>query len=360
MIMRHIKQFLLQCYFFVRLPFLWLIASVFPSRPLRAASGPKRILLVRLDRLGDFVLSLPVIENIKANCPDTKISVLVRPYLAGLAASIKSIDSVITYDGFFRTVRRLRRERFDVAIDMLCDYLLKPALVTFLSAAPRRIGFAGGFREILFTDAVSPEAGNRLMLEINLELVRALGFGAQVTVPHIVLKGASIIRSRVVAIHPGGHYPSQCWPAERFAAVARMIAATYDVDILVIGGPEERALVGDIMTGLADIQAQSVFPDMKELAFLFARSLLVICNNSGPLHLAAAVGTPTVSTMGPTDPHRWWPQGKDQIVIRKEIPCSACGRGNCADHSCMNLITAVEVFEAARTIMDKTNGITKR
>jgi len=357
---QRLKAVLVQWYIVARMPLIWLAAAVLRRWCRIPDPRAAEILIIRLDRLGDFVLTLPVIENIKKHDPGARVSVLVRPQLSALASSIGMIDEVITYDGFFRTVRRLRQQRYTVAIDMLSDYRLKPALGALCSGAPERIGFAGGFRELLFTRPVRAKQGGRPMSEVNLDLLAPLGVPAVERVPRLTLKGGNPGRGMTVALHPGSYYPSQRWPAGRFAAVAAQIAQKYDVDILVIGGRGERELVDAIMGRLGQARATAIFPDSRELAFAVARSAMLICNNSGPLHLAAALGTPTVSMMGPTDPALWWPQGLGHIVIRKDLPCAGCGKGVCADHRCMTDISVDEVFTAACGILDKTDGISKR
>lgn len=354
-----IKRSLLSAYLLARLPLIWLI-KVLGSPFIRDAAGRARILIIRLDRLGDYVLTLPVIENLRNRYPDADISILVKPYLAGIARLTRSVDEVIVYDGFVSTVRRLRDGHFSLAIDMLCDYTLKSALLAFFSGAATRAGFAGGFRELLFTQAAKPGKAPRRMAAINLDILKILGVPVVVTEPRMAVEGVEKSGKAVVAIHPGGHYPSQRWAPERFAAVGSRILDAYDVRLVVLGGPDDRASAEGVIKRLGEGRVEAVFPDLKGLAAILAQSALLICNNSGPLHLAAALGTATVSLMGPTDPVLWWPQGPGQIVIRKEIPCSPCTAGRCGSHACMDLITADEVFEKAKGVLEKIDGIRKR
>lgn len=340
-----IKRIILKVYFLFRLPFIFL-ALLVGKISGRSSGNGSGILLIRLDRIGDFVLTLPVIENLRRHYPGTRISVLVRPYLADLACVIKSIDNVIVYDNFFSTIRALRREGFSVAIDMLCDYTLKPALLTFFSGAPRRIGFEGGFRELLFTDVVRPGRAARHMTEIHLDVLKPLGVSVVETMPSIILEDAQERKDVIVVIHPGGYYPSQRWPAERFAAVAGKIVGAYDVKLIIAGGPDDEELVHYITSRLEGGNVTAVCVDLKELARILARSTLLVCNNSGPLHLAAALGIPTVSMMGPTDPVLWWPQGANQIVIRKG--------------SRVDMISADEVFQKINDMLNVAHGIKKR
>lgn len=353
-----IKRIVLQAYFMLRLPVIW-IARLVGGPFIRPSKGLSSILLIRLDRMGDLVLTLPVIDNLKAHHPGVRIAILVRPYTAELARMISSIDDVIVYNSFFSTITDLRRRDFSIAIDMRCDYTLLSALLAFFSGAPRRLGFEGGSREILFTDAVKPKRKSRHMSDINLDLVRALGLPVRNTIPSMKVGGLDRRPGVIVAIHPGGYYPSQRWSLERFAAVADRIARAYNVAVVVVGGPNDRELIDGVMAYLPGEGVEGRCTGLKELVDTLSRSSLLICNNSGPLHLAAALGIPTVSTMGPTDKDLWWPLGANQIVIRKELPCSSCGMGLCRSHDCMDAITVEEVFQKAKSILDRIDGIKK-
>jgi lipopolysaccharide heptosyltransferase II len=355
--MMKIKDAALWLYFILRLPAIWCVKLFWRPRVKASEAGKARILIIRLDRLGDLVLTLPVIESLRRYYPEARISILVRPYLAGLAHLIGSIDEVIQYDGFIKTAKRLRSEKFSIAIDMLCDYSLRPALLAYLSGAPVRVGFEGGYRELLFTEAVRSGGRPRHMIEINLDLLAALGVPAVEKMPRLTLKGIEKGPERIIAIHPGGYYPSQRWPAEKFAEVGRRVLEAFDVSIVVLGGPDDSASVNEIIARISDRRARAVSVDLEGFALMLARASLLICNNSGPLHLAAALGVPTVSTMGPTDPVLWWPKGDNQAVVRKSIKCSPCSLGNCKEHLCMDLITVDEVFGEARKLLEKVYGL---
>lgn len=355
-----IKKTILGAYLLLRLPLIILMAAIFGVKRPPDGIKPKKILLIRLDRLGDLVLTLPVIENLKLHYPDARLTVLVRPYLGDLARLVRQIDEVIVYEGFIPTVWKLRPHRFDIAIDMLFDYTLRSAAVAILSGAPRRVGFSGGFRERLFTDAVSVDAAGRSMVDINLEMMKVLSVPVKVRSPRLALEGTKKTPRRIVVLHPGAHYPSQRWSAARFADVARKIEEAYDVDVIVVGGADEKDLVRGIMERLKDIGVKSALPDMAGLAYLLARSSLLICNNSGPLHLAAALGVPTISMMGPTDPDLWRPHGRDNIVLRKPLECMPCRHAKCRAHPCMDMITADEVFDKVKEVLDGIDGNKRR
>ncbi|HPM42639.1 MAG TPA: glycosyltransferase family 9 protein [Candidatus Omnitrophota bacterium] len=353
-----IKELALKIYFLLRLPLIYLMLLCFGKRDVKKYIEVSKIMLLRLDRLGDLVLTIPVLDNIKLYYPDARIAVMVRPSLEGVAKLIGSIDAISVYRDFFSAVKMLKEAHFDLVIDMLADYRFRPAALAFLSGAPKRIGFSGGYKELLFTDVVAKGRIGRSMVDINLDIVRQLGIPVKIETPRIVLREPQKISEKnLVAIHPGGFYPSQRWGADRFAYIAGMVRDRYDVDVVIIGGPGEEILVEEILKKARLDRTEAIFPEAGELASVISRSRLLICNNSGPLHLAAALGIPTVSIMGPTDPDLWWPQGENQIVIRKDLKCSPCNRGYCKIHTCMESVTVEEVFEKVKGALDHLDGI---
>ncbi len=347
------KQFLLRIYFFLRLPLILLVRLCVPVRVGRLGE-PEKILLIRLDRLGDFVLSLPVVDSLRAAYPKAQIHVLVRPYLEELARLVKNIDEVIVFKGFWPAVRALKRQKYDTVIDLLYDYPLLNALLAYFSGALRRIGFNAGFREIFFTAgiAVSPQE-KKGMADLHLALLASLGVKPAIAVPQLNLGIVPPAGRKIIAVHPGGCYPTQRWSPKNFALVAKKIAQAYPVRIAVVGSPQEKALIEQVVAGMEDTEVTVVCGSLREFTIFLAQCALLICNNSGPLHLAAALGVPTVSVMGPTDPALFWPKGDNNLVIRKDMACSPCQKGVCRRHSCLAAISAEEVFERSRELIDK-------
>jgi lipopolysaccharide heptosyltransferase II len=349
-----VKKALLFIYFLLRLPLCFAVRFLFALRK-KKSSAISKILLIRLDRLGDFVTSLPVIDNLALAYPEAEIHILVRPYLKELAGMIKNIDKVIVYDDFFRAARQLRREHFDLAVDLLFDYKLKTALLAFLSAAPIRLGFAWGFREVLFSDSVkAQDVSGQSMVAVNLALLGQLDVPIRVSIPKIDITAKEKSGRALIVLHPGGNFASQRWNKDNFVSLAKKLLQKYLCNVLVIGGSGEQPLVNYIVSQSNDGRIKAVFLRLDELTGLLAGCDILICNNSGPLHLAAALGIPTVSMMGPTDPVLWQPQGERNIVIRKEFFCSPCSKAMCRTHQCMNLITVDEVLEKVKNHIENT------
>lgn len=342
-----LKEVILKIYFLFRAPFIFLVNLFF--KPHKKLKSIKKIVIFRLDRIGDFVLSLPVIDNLRLKYPDADISIVVRPYLKELASLIKSISNLIVYDGKISTLEKIRKEKFDIAIDMLYDYKLKSTILTFLTKAPIRVGFSWGFRELFFTHAVKKiNQINKNMIELNLELLKLLDVPIKVTTPKINIERKVSIH-KFIAIHPGGYYNSQRWNIDRFILLTKRILEELNEKVMIIASLDEKGLVDYIISKVDNENVKGVLTkNIKELIELLSNSKLLICNNSGPLHLSNALGIPTISTMGPTDPVLWWTKGDNNIVIRKDVECSPCSLGECKNHKCMDLITINEMFEKTK------------
>ncbi|MFH1824880.1 MAG: glycosyltransferase family 9 protein [Candidatus Firestonebacteria bacterium] len=346
-----LKEPLLKMYFIFRLPFIFLVRFCF--KPRKKLEKVEKIIIFRLDRMGDFVLTIPVIDNLKLEYPAAKITVVVRSYLKELTTLVKNIDDTIIDEGIISIIKKIREQKYDIALDMLYDYKLKSAVLTFLTGAPVRIGFSGGKREYLFNLMVKEsEFFNKSMREINLEILKKLNVPIKINIPRINIKEKNTVIKTCISVHPGGYYPSQRWDTDKTVDLLKEILVLYKVDIKVIGGINDQKLVESIIANVKDEKVQAVYSSIKELVNILSESKLLICNNSGPLHLASALGIPTISTMGPTDPVLWWPYGDKNTVIRKNLDCSPCSLGKCATNECMHLITVEEMFDAVKKVLD--------
>lgn len=157
----------------------------------------------------------------------------------------------------------------------------------------------------------------------------------------------------MIGIHPGGYYPSQRWPEIGFAKVADELIRKYAANVFIIGGYAQKRAVSKIVNGMQN-KPRGVITGitLEQLVGVISNLDILICNNSGPLYIASALGIATVSTMGPTLPKRWQPQGKNHKVIRKDISCSPCNLGSCAEHKCMRLITPLDILEAVEILLN--------
>lgn len=331
----------------------------------------KKILVIRIDRIGDVVLSTPTLRALREHFPQAHIALMLRPETEALLLENPSINEIIIYEkrGFIESLRfilDLRKRRFDLAIDLIWDYPLKSALLVYLSGAKYRLGYDIAGRGIFFNVRVTSDKKDKHTIERTLDVVRTVGVDTPNREPEIVVSSQSkkaiyeflsqhniSQEDLVVGIHPGGHYPTQRWSKEGFARVGDEIAKRYGAKVIIVGSSGETELVQGVVGLMETEPVNMAGTSLEQLIALIDRCYLFICNNSGPLHIAVALKTPTVSTMGPTIPQRWWPIGDNHMVIRKDLPCSPCNLGYCPreTHDCMRLITPEEVIETVKRQM---------
>ncbi|NQT90816.1 MAG: glycosyltransferase family 9 protein [Candidatus Omnitrophica bacterium] len=337
----------------------------------------KRVLLIRTDRLGDVVLTTPAIKAIRDAYPDAYIAMMVRPYAELAVKGNPYLDEVIVYDKYgkhrsiaatIRFATELRKKGFDTAV--IFHPTNRAHIISYLAGIPRRIGYDGRL-PFLLTDRIrsTKHEGIKHELDYNLDMLKSLDIEAKdksLYVPvsdearkHVddLLVGSGINPDdRVVAIHPGASCPSKIWPSERFAKLADKLIENYGAKVVVVGGSDKRGtFCADIVRKfmLKEALFLSGKLDISQLAALLKRSVLLISNDSGPVHVAVAVGTPVVSIFGRRQPGlsplRWGPLGPKDIVLHKDVGCA----GICLAHECrreFDCLKAISIDDALTAI----------
>lgn len=318
----------------------------------------ENIILLRHDRIGDMVLSTTMFKALKKRYPKARLTVLASEKNHPVIRNNPYVDEILIYKGIGWFIKEIRQRHFDLAIDPFLTYELSQALLTYLSGSKYRIGFEGAGREVFFN-----VKGPKLFPVIQfanhmLELIDFSGGGISSCAPEIFLTQEEIkwalkfLEDRgfgrgdlKIAIHPGAFYPSQKWPIEKFGQVAERIANEFGVKVLLLGDTAEDPLLVKIkVASEGDVEIFSGL-NLRQFMALLSLCNLLVCNNSGPLHIASALKVPTVSLMGPTVVPLWLPYGNNHIVIRRDLACSPCNKAKCDDHSCMKLITVEEVVD---------------
>jgi len=350
------------------------------SRPLAICGEIQKILFIRIDRVGDLVLSTPALRVLKEGFPSAALTVLTGPATAPLLEYNPHVDRVIVYDRSWtvreKTVRlrELRQMRFDLAVDPYDDRELETAWIAGMSGAPLSLGYPCGGREHFLSLVAPLPEPERHMTEVVLHVLKPLGIPISSHPPEIFLTDAEVECARgwlarvggdalpFVAIHPGAFYETQRWPAEYFAKLADLIAETGRLKVVLFGGPGDEAIVDRILSLTKTRVVRCVTANIRVFAARLSQCCLLVCNNSGPLHVGAALGVPTVSFMGPTVMHCWYPRGEGHVVLRiDDLPCIGCNSGRCriGTHDCMRLITPSEVLESVYRSL-KTKGTSRR
>jgi heptosyltransferase II len=319
-------------------------------------------------------MSLPAVRALRTRFPDAEITVLARPPVAALYEGERSIDRVIPLAGAagprdwalkWRTGGILRRERFDLAV--LLPNSFESAALVWLSGASRRIGYSRDGRSALLTDAIAVPGADEIPQHERyyyLELLRRAGLiGELPVIPEILLDGTANARARgealfmargvkrpVIGVSPGAAYGgAKRWLPDRFAAAARELAAGPGACVVVFGSESERDLCGRVANA-ADGHNFAGSTTLREFIDMSAACSLCLTNDSGAMHIAAAVGVPCVTVFGPTDETATGPTGQSARVIREPVDCAPCKLRECPiDHRCMTRVTVERVVEIARS-----------
>lgn len=342
-------------------------------------------IIVRLPNwVGDAVMCIPALEAIRVRWPDAEISLLGREWVSGLFQGQPWADRVLVFDhkqrhrGFFgleRLAREIRAEHFDSAV--LFQNAFQAAWLSWRAAVPQRIGYARDARSWLLTHAIPvPEPAEAPAHEsfYYLELLRRAGWlerlpeleriSIQVSTEAMERAEELLERAGVpsfprvlrVAIAPGAAYGSaKCWPVERYAALADRLIAEFGADVILFGSAEEREVAGKIAAGMKRPPVQLVGEtSVADLPALFASCDLFIGNDSGAMHVAAAVGLAVVAIFGPTDPEGTAPVTPRRTLVRHRVECSPCFLRHCPiDHRCMTRVEVNDVYSAARDWIKK-------
>jgi len=340
-----------------------------------------KILIRATNWVGDAVMSLPAIRAVHARFPQAEIAVLARPWVADLYALETSVDRVVPYTlpaGFhgigakLRAAQTLRRERFDCAI--LLQNAFEAAAIAWLARIPRRIGYDRDGRGALLTDAIPvPCAGEIPRHErfYYLELLRRAGLIDELPESSgVSLEGAGAARREgerrfgernipgpFIGVSPGAAYgTAKQWLPERFAEAAIQVARSQAGSVAVFGLRSERELCEMVAHGVSQsgVVARNLAGEttLREFIELAAACRVFLTNDSGAMHIASALGVPTVAVFGATDDTTTGPAGSHARIVREPVECSPCLLRECPiDHRCMTRVPAARVAEVALELL---------
>ncbi len=332
----------------------------------------EKILIRGPNWVGDAVLAIPAMKAVRARYPGAEITLLVRPWVAGLFSSAPFVDKVwsemrpATLRDWIRVTRDIRQRKFDLAL--LLPNSFESALMMFMGRVKERIGYATDGRSWMLTNAVAIAPQPRHQVQYYLDLVKTLSgiidsssIQIEATASErdsarqlLAEEGIPLI-GRFLVLNPGAAYGSaKRWHQDRFAGVADHLACELGLDVAIIGSESERAIaeqVRDRITrGTAVLNGRT---SLETLIGVLAESSLMITNDSGPMHIAAALGIPTVAIFGSTDERVTGPYGPRTRVVKHPVECSPCLLRECPiDHRCMNAVTVDEVCRAAKELVN--------
>lgn len=333
-----------------------------------SAPRTSRTVVIGVNWLGDTVMSLPALAALRKWLPREEIHVVCPSPLSDLVRMAKVADSVWGWpEGSRRRVTLLKSIKAHRAL--LFPNSFRSAWIAFWAGVPQRWGYAGQWRSLLLNPCVPAARRPRFShhSELYYELLRAMGWSGQVeasvhlTVPEEARKwafevlGGNVSNSCLVGICPGAAYGSaKRWPLERFTDAARALMLSHGARVILMGSSAERQelarMAGQLGPGALNLAGST---DLPRLAALLAKCHLLLCNDSGPMHLAAALGVPVVAVFGSTDPAATAPLGPHRIVSLG-LDCSPCFQRRCPQghYRCLVGVQVEDVVGPAREFLE--------
>jgi heptosyltransferase-2 len=323
-----------------------------------------KILIRATNWIGDAVMSLPAIRAVRGRFPAAELCILARPWVAAVYEGESAIDRILPLrGGRLAAMQALRKEQFDLAIALPNSF--DSALILWGAGIGRRIGYARDGRSFLLTDAVRrPKPGSipRHERYYYLELLRRAGIIETVPVVNEIhlegreqarARGAKLIGTpRAIGVSPGAAYgTAKRWLPERFAEAAAAVAERIGASILVFGSAAEKELCARVASRCGGRNLAGT-TTLREFIDMTAACSVYLSNDSGAMHLAAALRVPSVTVFGPTDEMATGPVAANASLLRQPVECSPCLKRECPiDHRCMTRVSAEMVAaEAIRLI----------
>ncbi|HOD36059.1 MAG TPA: lipopolysaccharide heptosyltransferase II [Syntrophales bacterium] len=350
---------------------------MFQAKPI-PREGVRNILIRGTNWIGDVVMTLPAIAAVREAYPGAKISILVKPWVADLLRISSDVDEVLIYErpgvheglgGFLRLVGELKARKFDMAI--LLQNAIEAAIIAWLARIPVRAGYSTDGRGFLLTHAVrrTDDILRLHQTRYYLEMLKALGLEPgrkdvrlavgeeEKSLSDRILKERGIAPdSLLIGLAPGATYgPAKMWYPERFASVADRLIERFSARVLIFGSGGDHEVARRVReragNTLIDLTGETT---LREAISLIARCRLFVSNDSGLMHVAGALGIPTVAIFGSTNPLTTSPVGQESVVITKNAPCAPCLKETCpTDFICMDLITVDDVYDTAVSLLTK-------
>lgn len=330
--------------------------------------------------IGDLVMATPVLTDLRNAFPSSVITAMCRTPICELLSDDAAIDELFCFtkvvNKFLRrqqrrnVIAKIERGKYDVAI--LLTNSFSSAWWCWQGHVPRRIGYSDHFRRFLLTDPISRPKEKMHQVDLYKNLLKPLGISRSKTAPRLFISDKEsedskqllyqrgyVAGKKLIGINPGAAYGmAKCWPPERFRALA--LCLLQEGYVVFFGDASTYSLVKEICNGLPEqVMNLAGVTSLRELAGIIKNCNLLITNDSGPMHIAAAFGTPLIALFGSTDGEITGPYDMPEAMIDKRVPCSPCFKRVCPiDFRCMQEILVEEVAEKASQML--RNGLKKQ
>jgi heptosyltransferase-1 len=334
---------------------------------------PRRILIIKPSAIGDVVHTLPILNLLRRRWPEAHISWLITPACAGLLDGHPQLDEVIPFDRklFGRTWKsytaaskllnfaaRLKEQNFDLVIDL--QGLFRSGLLSIATGAHTIIGSTSAreFGWMFCTHLARIDSWEQHAIERYLTVADFMGLGrapVEFIFPtdhadRAYIEGLLPAGEQFAVLLPATHWETKRWPIERFAALVKPIENRFGLKTVLAGGPDAAALATSI-PGALNLAGKTT---LRQLVALLERANLVIANDTGPMHIASALGRPLVTLFGPTSPAQTGPYERMESVVQLDIPCSPCFSRRCSHQTCLKQLQVDPVLDLAAAQLKTT------
>ncbi len=332
----------------------------------------KKILIIKLRGIGDVVLSTIVLDNLRKDFPNAQIDYLVeKPSEPGLLG-LKDINRVLLFErnDFWKKVSLILQIR-NIKYDLIFDFFTNPstALITFLSGAECRVGFPYRGRKYAYNLFGPEERGKYHSAQLHLETLKLLGLNYSSNKLHYSINSSALHTAEkyfrdnfiennfVIGICPTGGWTSKKCDPEKFAEIANALIKKYNAKIFIIWGKSDEGDANKIHSMIDNNSFIAPETSIQELAAMISRCKILIANDSGPMHIASAVGTPVLGLFGPTNPYMHGPYGdKNEWIRMDELECIECNLLICPrKHECFRDLPVEKVLSKVESLISKNN-----
>jgi ADP-heptose:LPS heptosyltransferase len=323
-------------------------------------SKVEKILVIKLRAIGDVLLSTPVIHNLRDAFPDAQLDFLVEPLSVNILLGNPYINNIILFlrgeRSYFSFLRSLKEKKYDLVIDLFCNP--RSAQMTYFTRAKYRVGYAFRLRKYAYNILLQSRSEEVHNIDFNIDALRALDINVKYKSTELYLScgdndfADNFYRRTfkanyiVFGINAGGSCQSRLWGLTKYAGLADKIIESFNYKVLVFWGPGQEQICETLKSLMKYDPIIAPPTTLKEMAALQRKCKFVISNDSGPMHIAASMGIPTLGIMGPTRPFAQGPIGNNCTFIVKEgLDCLGCNLTSCKDNKCMTDLSVDEVYK---------------
>jgi lipopolysaccharide heptosyltransferase II len=323
-------------------------------------SKVEKILVIKLRAIGDVLLSTPVIKNLKNNFPNASIDFLTEPQSTDILKGNSYLNDVIIFGrkekGYLRFLNSLKKRKYDLVIDLFCNP--RSAQMAFSTRATYRVGYSFRLRKYAYNVLLKSRSNEVHNVDFNLDALRALGLNVNQRIPVLQIgstetefareffKKEFLEGDKIVGLNAGGGWEAKLWGLPKFAELADRLIENYNYRVLIFWGPGQEQIHETLKKMMRYKPVIAPATSLKEMAALQKKCEFIVSNDSGPMHIAASVGVPTMGIFGPTRTDLQGPVGEDCVTVIKEgLVCLGCNLTVCKiGNMCMTDLSVDDVL----------------